>query len=471
VSSMERVAVIGLDSVPPELLFGKLLERLPNIRRMYMKGMHGPLPTCHPPITIPAWMVMMTGKNPGKLGIYGFRHRRGFSYNDGYIVNSTHVKERTVWEVLSADGKRSVVLGVPPGYPPKRVDGCELVSCFITPGIEKEFTYPPSLKGEVMEAAGGKYTFDVTFRVEDREGLKKELFEMTERRFDVAERLARHRWDFFIMHEIGFDRLHHAFWKFFDPTHPKYTKGNRYERIDEEYYSMADRRIGRLLEIFGDDCVTFVLSDHGSKRMLGAFCVNQWLEREGYLAFKKRPSGVTELEKAEIDWGRTKAWGWGGYYARIFFNVRGREPNGIVPPGELEAEKRAMKERIMSIVDEKGAPMKNYVFEPEELYGVTMGDKPDLMVYFDDLNWRSAGTVGHNSLYLSENDTGPDDSVHSMDGVFLMHNPRRDLGGVELRGARIEDIGPTILGIYGLGFQDDGIDGRVIKQVVEAAKG
>src|SRR5579883_3309389 len=401
--SKKKIAVIGLDSVPPEMMFQKLLDKLPNIKRMYERGIHGSLETCHPPITVPAWMVMMTGKNPGKLGIYGFRHRRGFSYNDGYIVNSTSVKEKTVWEILSEHGKSSIVLGVPPGYPPKQVKNCNIVSCFITPGIEKTFTYPQELKDEVLNVSGGNYIFDVTFRTENREKIKEELFEMTSKRFDVAEYLAQTKpWDFFIMHEIGFDRLHHAFWKFFDPSHPKYVKGTPYEKLDEEYYRFVDERIGRLLEIFGEECITFVLSDHGSKGMSGAFCVNQWLEAEGYLRFKKKPQTVLDF------------------------------------------------------------------------------DKPDLMVYFDDLNWRSAGTVGHDSLYLFENDTGPDDSVHSMNGIFLLYDPKkRDLsldgnGARELEGARIEDIAPTLLELFGLdGVKDKrelfvGMDGKSLSSVVRA---
>jgi predicted AlkP superfamily phosphohydrolase/phosphomutase len=462
-----KVAIIGLDAVPPELLFQKLLDKLPNIKKMYERGLHGDLESCHPPITVPAWMVMMTGKNPGRLGIYGFRHRKGFSYNDGYIVNSTTVKDRTVWEIIADNGMQSIVLGVPPGYPPRKVSNCNIVSCFITPGVEKGFTYPAELKQEILDITNQKYIFDVTFRTEDREAIKKELFEMTEKRFDVAEYLVKNKpWDFFIMHEIGFDRLHHAFWKFFDPHHPKYVKGNQYENLDLEYYSMADERIGRLVELFGEDCITFVLSDHGSKGMLGAFCVNEWLESLGYLKYKTRPASVVDLDEAGIDWTKTKAWGWGGYYARIFFNVKGREQNGIVEPEDLEKEKKLLAEKAMKITDDKGGKLQNMVLVPEEIYGVANGDKPDLMIYFGDLDWRSAGTVGHNSMYLSENDTGPDDSVHSMNGIFMMYNPKKDLKGREIKGAKIADIAPTLLKMFG--SSNGALDGKVLSEVVNS---
>lgn len=468
-SGRRKIAIIGLDAVPPELLFQKLLDKLPNIKKMFNNGIHGNLLTCHPPITVPAWMVMMTGKNPGRLGIYGFRHRKGSSYNDGYIVNSTHVREPTVWEYLAYKGKKSVIIGVPPSYPPKPTPNCNIVSCFITPDQDREFTYPSDLKKEVLEVCRGNYIFDITFRTEDREGVKKELFEMTQKRFDVAEYLAKEKpWDFLMLHEIGFDRLHHAFWKYFDPSHPKYQSGNRYEHIDEEYYSMVDKRIGKLLKLFGEDCTTIIVSDHGSKAMKGAFCINQWLEEQGYLTFKEKPKSQIELEKASIDWARTKAWGWGGYYARIFFNINGREPQGTIEPSKFEKEKEELVLKLNNITDPAGRKMKNLVLEPDTLYGKAIGDKPDLMVYFDELFWRSAGTVGHESIYLSENDTGPDDSVHSMEGVFLMYHPKRDIGPADLDIVKIEDICPTLLELFGIRPNDEEMDGKCISQIVNA---
>jgi predicted AlkP superfamily phosphohydrolase/phosphomutase len=233
---------------------------------------------------------------------------------------------------------------------------------------------------------------------------------------------------------------------------------------------MVDKRIGRLVDLFGEDCTTFVLSDHGSKSMSGAFCVNQWLENEGYLAYKIPPKTIVDFDKAEIDWQKTKAWGWGGYYARIFFNVKGREPSGIVDPKNLEAEKKILMDKVMTIPDDKGTRLKNMVLFPEQIYGVATGDKPDLMVYFGDLDWRSAGTIGHDSLYLFENDTGPDDSVHSMNGIFMMYNPRKEIKGRQLMGAKIADMAPTLLQMFGISIEKGGFDGRALEEVVDLAR-
>jgi len=438
-----RVLVIGLDSIPPELMFEKFVQGLPNIRRLMENGVYGRLRSCDPPITIPAWMVMATSKNPGRLGLYGFRHRRGHSYTDGWIANSLSVKEEKIWDILARAGLRVCVVGVPPSYPPPKVNG-DLISCFITPDSNSEYTSPPELKQEI-EALVGPYPFDVEFRTDQRDQLLTDLNEMTEKHFRVIEHLLTTRdWDFFMFVEIGSDRVHHAFWKYFDKTHSKYEQGNQYEDVVSNYYRKLDKHIGRLLELVPSDTVIVVVSDHGAKAMRGAFCINEWLIQQGYLVLKEKPTTVIDLGKADVDWSKTRAWGWGGYYARIFFNVKDREPNGIIDQNQFEIERDKLARKLMEIRDPDGRQMDTHVYKPEDLYPVSIGDRPDLLVYFDDLFWRSAGTIGHGSLYLSENDTGPDDSVHAHNGIFIIYDPQvQPIGKVS--DMSILDISPTLL--------------------------
>jgi predicted AlkP superfamily phosphohydrolase/phosphomutase len=462
-----RLMLMGLDCAPPKVVFDTMKGELPNLESMMADGLWGPLRSCIPPITIPAWLVMMTGRSPGRLGLYGFKHRKDFGYDKGWIANSTKIQAPTAWDIMGDAGMRSVLVGVPPSYPPRELNG-RSVGCFITPSTDADYTYPPEFKAEVERVSGG-YMTDVEFRTEDRDSMLKQLYEMTDRRAKLVRHLAAKRdWEFFMFVEIGIDRINHAFWKFFDKDHHLYVPGNPYEDVIPDYYRHIDGLVGELLELLDEDTLLMAVSDHGAKGMRGAFCINQWLEEEGLLHFKARPEGIAPFEKCEVDWSRTTAWGWGGYYARLFINVEGREPQGIVPRADYERVRDDLARRVESVTDMDGRRMDTHAFRPEELYGMRRGDYPDLMVFLDDLYWRAAGTVGHPSKYLRENDIGPDDAVHDWNGIIIYKDPRRRAGR-PLQGARLIDVAPTVLKLMGASVPSD-IDGVPIRPILELSE-
>ncbi|MFA4926637.1 MAG: alkaline phosphatase family protein [Candidatus Aminicenantales bacterium] len=441
----KRLLIIGLDCAPPSLIFDRA-DKLPNLNRLMTDGVSGPLRSCDPPITIPAWMVMATGRDPGELGLYGFRHRKSYEYNKMWIANSTAVKAKTVWDYLGEQGKKSILVGVPPSYPPRPVRG-ELISCFITPSSEKSYTYPEELKAEIEEHFG-PFLFDVVFRTEDRSEVLKEIYQMTEYHFRVVDYLLdRQDWSLFWLVEIGVDRMHHAFWKFMDKNHHLYQPGNSFESAIYDYYQFLDEKIGQLLKKIDQNTAVLVVSDHGAKGMKGAFCVNDWLIEQGDLVISEPPARGQSVDNLKIDWKRTRAWGWGGYYARIFLNVEGREPQGIIKPEDYETVRDELASRLKAIRGPRGEEWQTVVIKPQEHYPVVNGDYPDLMVYFDDLYWRSAGTLGYGSLYLEENDTGPDDAVHDYNGIYILYDPASP--GGRKKGASIIDIAPTVLKLLG----------------------
>ena len=413
----KRVFVLGLDSAPPRILYRDLRGELPNLESVMHRRYE--LPSTHPPITIPAWISMSTGLTPGELGLYGFRHRRLGSYTEMYIANSRLIRAKTVWASVGERGGRSIVVGVPPTYPPKPMKGW-LITDFITPGPDKPYTWPPGLRREIEQVLGGPYIFDVPFRIHDKEKIRRGLWRMTEAQFRVLEHLVSTReWSFAFYVLIGVDRVQHAFWKYYDPEHPRHPESSPYEDVIPEYYRLVDKLFGRLLEKMPRGTEFIVVSDHGAKAMHGAFAINQWLMEEELLFLKKRPEWPGEdLRPDMIDWERTKAWGWGGYYARIFVNLKGREPMGTVDPEEYEGFLEDLKRRLRRVRGPNGERWETKVYAPRELYPEVRGDPPDLMVYLDDLRWRSAGTVGWPSMYLEENDRGPDDAVHDWIGVF-----------------------------------------------------
>ena len=441
--------VIGLDCLVPDLVFTRWRHELPVLHGLMSRGIYGPLESTIPPITCPAWMSMVTSKDPGQLGFYGFRNRRGYSYTNLSIANSTAVTVPTVWDILGEHGKKVLLLGIPQTYPPKPVNGI-MVTGFLTPDVESPFTYPGDFRKEVAEQVG-EYIFDVRgFRTDDKDHLLEEIYRMTERRFSLARHMITTKeWDFFMMVEMGPDRIQHGFWKFFDADHPRYVPGNPYENAMRDYYVYLDSLVGGLIEAAGKDVAIMVVSDHGAKRMVGGICINEWLMREGYLAVKCVPDKPTKLEEVEIDWSKTKAWGYGGYYGRLILNVQGREPEGTVPPERVKGCRDELKAKLEAMTDEEGRPLGTRVFFPDETYREVRNIPPDLIIYFGNLNWRSQGLLGTGSVYAYENDTGPDDANHDSFGTFILDAAVGESGRY-VEGMHITDVAPTILHLMGI---------------------
>jgi len=160
------------------------------------------------------------------------------------------------------------------------------------------------------------------------------------------------------------------------------------------------------------------------------------------------PKQVTPFDKLRINWARTNVWSEGGYYARVFFNVQGREPKGIIPASDYQAFQDEMKAKFEALTDDKGRPLNSPVFKPKEIYHHVRNVAPDLIVHFGGLYWRSIGSVGHGRFHVQENDTGPDACNHAQFGMFVLVAPNCPLRG-EYHGARLLDLAPTLLNLAG----------------------
>ncbi len=442
-----KICVLGLDCAAPDIIFQD--ERLGNIRRLMDLGVYGRLESVIPPITVPAWMCMTTSQDPGSLGVYGFRNRTDYSYSGLGIANSASIKELAIWDQLAREGRKSILVGVPPGYPPRRINGIS-IGCFLTPDpATDEFTHPASIKAQIT-ALVGEYPVDVKgFRTDNKDWLKREIFEMSHKQWEVVRWLLKEQeWDYFHFVDIGLDRTHHGFWNYWDKQHVQYQPGNPYENVIPEYYQWLNEQIGSVLELLDSETTVLVVSDHGAQRLDGGFVVNEWLIREGLLAVDQFPQAVTPFAKLKINWAKTKVWSEGGYYARVFFNVQGREPQGVIPAGDYEAFQDEMKAKFEALTDDKGRPLRSLVFKPKEIYRNVRNVAPDLIVHFGGLYWRSIGSVGYGRFHLQENDTGPDACNHAQYGMFILAAQSCPLRG-EYRGAQLLDIAPTLLDLAG----------------------
>ncbi|OGL42659.1 MAG: phosphodiesterase [Candidatus Schekmanbacteria bacterium RBG_13_48_7] len=461
---MNKLLIIGLDCATPQLVFDAWWDDLPNMKKLGTVGGYGKLRSTVPPITVPAWTSMMTSKDPGMLGFYGFRNRSSYGYEDLYFANANYLKEKTVWNYLSRNRLSSIIFGVPQTYPPRPLNGM-MVASFLTPSKEVQYTYPQEVALELDQVADGDYIIDVEdFRTDEKDKLLKSIYVMTERRFKAFRHFyQKDDYDFGMMVEMGIDRIHHGFWRYCDKTHRLYEPGNPYEDAIYEYYKYIDSEIGKTLDILDRGTSMMIVSDHGAKGMTGAICINEWLQKEGYLTLKSQPSEPKKLKTNMIDWGKTMAWGEGGYYSRIFMNVEGREPLGIIPRSEYEKHRDDLRDKLESMVDEDGKKIGTKAFKPEDIYRTCNNIPPDLVVYLGNLDWRSAGSVGTGTLYLYENDTGPDDANHAEHGIFIW-----DHSGLSILKSEQEysiyDIAPSILSYFGLDVPGDMIGTSLLKR-------
>jgi adenylyl-sulfate kinase len=465
--SRKKVAVIGLDCAPASLIFEDHGFKLPNIRALMDHGVWGPLRSTDPPITVPAWATITTGKDPGQLGVYGFRNRVAYDYSEMATANSSNIKARRVWDLLEDHGASSILVGIPQTYPVTAHNGITVAGIPVPP---KPFrlTHPPELQDQLDRLADGPYIVDVAdFRNIDKDRLLQSLYEMVDRRFRLASRLIlQNAWNFFMLVEIATDRLHHGFWRYCVPDHPLHEPGNPYENVIKLFYEYVDQRVGALMNLFTDDTTVMIVSDHGAKSLLGGVAINEWLQRLGLLCLKEKPQGVRPLSYDMVDWTRTKAWSEGGYYARVFLNVRGREPHGIIEKSDYENFREELAGNLEIMEGPDGWELRNQVMKPDSIYADIRNVPPDLMVYFDGLSRRSIGSVGHGEIFVSGNDRGLDDANHDMYGIFAackmsdLRNGRRN--GRKLEEISCLDITPTILGEFGFTAPRD-LSGRAAR--------
>jgi predicted AlkP superfamily phosphohydrolase/phosphomutase len=443
---MPRVVVIGLDACPPRLLFDAFSGQLPHLEALASESLVGPMESSAPPITVPAWTSMVTGVDPGTLGIYGFHDRVDRSYDRRRLASSLHVAVPPVWTILSRAGLTCRLIGVPQTYPAKPVRGA-LVSGPPIPARPAGYTYPPELQAEVEALAGGYIADLPEFRRLERSGLFDAILTMTARRFRLARAwLGRDDWQFFMMVEMGPDRLQHAFWRE-ELLEPAAVRGARANPL-RDYYVALDRQVGSLLEVLRPDDVVLVVSDHGAQALRGCFAINDWLVREGFLVLHEAPRAPTPIGAAAVDWARTRAWADGGYCGRIYVNVAGREPEGIVRDGAVSSICHELSQRLHALCAEDGERVPVTVLEPAQVYRALAGVPPELMLYVDDLAYRVIASVGHPGVWVVDNDRGPDGANHARAGVLVLKDgrgPRPAASDLDLY-----DVAPTILDRLGI---------------------
>src|SRR5437899_998459 len=134
-----RVLVIGLDGASP-VLIQKWIDKLPNIKRLSESGVHGVLQSVVPPASVPAWQCFATGKNPAKIGLFGFAT---ISRDKRLIKRQAGPDLGCLWDLSSQEGLKVGVFNVPGTYPAYPLNGFMVCGFPVPPG--KDWAYPRNL--------------------------------------------------------------------------------------------------------------------------------------------------------------------------------------------------------------------------------------------------------------------------------------------------------------------------------------
>jgi predicted AlkP superfamily phosphohydrolase/phosphomutase len=510
-----KLLVIGLDGASFNVL-DPLVDsgQLPNIASLIRNGTRANLRTTFPPITAVAWSSFMTGKNPGKHGIFEFVRRDKDSARE-LAVNASFREGRAIWDYLSDAGQRVVVHNFPCTYPVRPLNGL-MISDFMTPTGRRDITHPASLLEE-LEARFGPYRLHLsqTYASGKAEGVLAELFDELEYKAKVAEYLMTTRdWDAFFQYFWGTDRIQHELWHIIDEDHPRHDaeEARQYRDRVHSYFRRVDEVIGRLIQVAGADAMTWIVSDHGFGPAHKYCSFNIWLLQEGFL--KLKTDAVTRIKHAmfklggtpalafklvrsiplgklapsrgvsnrpgasklmgklflsfnDVDWSRTRAFSKGNY-GQIYVNLKDREPAGSVEQSEYESVCNEIVSRLKSMRDPaNGEPWIGEVFRREEVYeGPRVQDAPDIAFLPRDMRYLPLGNADFNSNKFIVDAFGIS-GCHRMDGVMIAAGGpvRQQLDAGQ---AKIWDVAPTLLYLLGHSVPAD-FDGRVLKEMIDPA--
>jgi predicted AlkP superfamily phosphohydrolase/phosphomutase len=463
---MSRVVVVGLDGFNPDLV-RQWKEDLPSLSRIMAEGIYGNLESTVPPITPQAWTCAQSSKNPGQFGFWDFSYRKDFSYGEPLLISSRDVKVNTLYKILPRFGKKVAIINVPVTYPPPEIPSGYSMSCFLTPNTDKTFTHPADLRSEI-ERVAGPYILDasmegVNFRQMDKEAVLKRIYDMDEQKFKLIEYFyLKKKCDYIFGVIMGTDRMPHLFYRYFDEKHIRYEPHPKYGTALRDHYRFCDRKIGEMRQKLDGDTALVVHSDHSVQRLDGRINLNEWLAQEGYLTLINRPSSTTPLRNCQVDWSKTKAWAT-GYTGQLYLNMKGREAQGLVDPGDYHDLLDELSEKLIALPGEKGQPLDTETFKRVDVHsGPSSKYGPDLFIYFDQCRYNISEMMGYGSIYSYDTGKGADDGGHGRQGFFVMAGPGIPAIG-EVKNMTLLDVAPTIFSLIELPTPED-MEGRSLLQ-------
>ena len=433
----KRVMVLSIDAGTWDIMSPMMGKgELPHMASIMRDGLSAGLISTTPSITPTAFASLLTGVNPGKHGIYHFYGNLHSNYTEANFLNYSDIPVKTIFDILTEQGRRIVSLAVPLAYP-IRPDTKGAVVALRSIGSMKEkniVIHPPELREELLKKLGGfdegklshylKEYGDLP-KVDFYDRMVKKIHYLTDKLGMVIQLFVKEGgWDIFMVNFSITDVFQHMFWRFMDDTHISYDGelAPRYREVIYDAYRKIDDVIGEVLKNIDDETTLIVISDHGAAPLHRKFNVNRWLKEKGFLCLRSSrlrsrsfkimyptiykilaklglttlgeflpkpirqfkipvirtsPKSLSEM----IDWSRTKAYFSAG---GININLKGREPNGIVETSqEYEELLKYIRKELNELQDQVTGEKVTKVDRKEDLFsGPFVREATDLYISF-----------------------------------------------------------------------------------------
>ncbi|AEH38942.1 alkaline phosphatase family protein [Halopiger xanaduensis] len=487
------VILIGLDGLGwSEIDRWLTPQSLTNLHRLASDDTSCELRSTHPPWTPCAWPSLLSGRNPGKHGVFDFFRRDGY---DKHLIDRSDVDAPYLFEIADAENRTPIVVNYPVTHPPSALENGAVVPGYLAQ--EETVFHPRHLKDE-YEAKYGEYRIYPEYGAD--EDAVSEYVDVASHRRDMARFLdSRYEWDLLA---VQFQVTDSVFHDFDDPENVRHVL----EKVDEF--------VGDILDLGGDDPTVFLVSDHGMGDYEWTFYINSWLATHGYCetsagetqyfrqqkkelqrdgddhgdgtlsanAIEAVAGGFTRVglsphrihrllstigvadvverflpedalvaaQNQVVDHAESEAFQLYFNSLGVHLNVEGRDPNGQIPRAEYEEVRATLINELERVRDPDGELVFEAVRSKEEVYdGDHLEDAPDIVLIPRDYRYDVSGSI------LDTFRRNPHKN-HKPNGILLSN---RELACDDE--ASIYDIAPSVAAALGIPVDTD-TDGTVL---------
>ena len=433
------------------------------------------------------WISLFSGLSRAQHGYYYWRPLKPGTY-DLELSNQRVDSAVPFWRHLHHTGTRVAIVDVPETHCTSGVSGVQIANWAPHNARFAGYSIPASLFADLRSQFGSPLGVEerVGSTLEEDVQIYKGLLKQIEQKAAFCHHLlSRERFDLIV---IGFHESHiagHQFWKYSDQSSAPVNSGGRLTHATRDVYQAIDRVFDDLLKRLPQDSTAVVVSnmglqeDYPNLELTQAFCrqlgyhrmqqkVKSW-PAISHLARRMIPQTWQRTISCMLpdafhgrmlsrewfggtDWSSTTVFPIPAYFLGFLrVNLRGREPQGIVEPGQdyLQLLERVEADLKRLIDPESGKPAIRYIARTVDYFNIEPHKSlPD--IFFD---WAPTPypkrRIDHPQTVLEQKDLFfTRDTRHDLCGFFAAAGPAIT-GGRRIPNLSVLDVAPTCLCLMG----------------------